>query len=66
MTESTGKSSALVVVSLAAYRAKRATVARQAVEPGRRLVALRLPTPREVAHRRRMLEHLARAPALER
>lgn len=59
-----GKSRSMVVVSLAAHRASRAAAPRQTAETGRRLLALRLPTPREIAHRRRMLDHLAATRAL--
>jgi hypothetical protein len=51
-----------VVVSLAAFKASRARGLRGSDPHGRRLLALRLRTPREIEHRRRMLRHLGQQP----
>ncbi|ODS59049.1 MAG: hypothetical protein ABS36_02545 [Acidobacteria bacterium SCN 69-37] len=48
-----------IIVNLAIYRAARRDPAGTGDSTGRRLIALRLPSPRALAHRRRMLAHLA-------
>jgi hypothetical protein len=47
-----------VIVSLAAFKAARARASQPSASGGRRLLALRLRTPQQIEHRRRMLRHL--------
>jgi hypothetical protein len=51
---------AAVVIDLAAFRAGRGDAHRRDDAAERPYAARRMLTPREVAHRRRMLEHLLR------
>lgn len=60
MSEHTLPSARAVVVNLAEYRAARRRAQTHPTLPAiRRRAPLRLPTPAEVQHRHRMLEHLA-------
>jgi len=59
MSENTQTARTAIVVSLASYRATRPDTRAASGGTERRLVALRLPSPRALAHRRRMLAHLA-------
>lgn len=65
MDETTETGRKAVIVNLAVYREGRAKTRRLADAQGRRLIALKLPSPRALAHRRRMLEVAEKASTLK-